>query len=116
MCLMECGQPVYPLEIVRTMRDQRAMMIQTPVSPAHLLSSCHCLGHPLGVYHWLSAFSCWDNAEYYTANDAMLNKQQKMTLLTFKTAAGYNVSSSIKEEGGLVLAPRLPELETMMQL
>uniref|UniRef100_A0A672TBL8 Tyrosine-protein phosphatase non-receptor type 4-like n=1 Tax=Sinocyclocheilus grahami TaxID=75366 RepID=A0A672TBL8_SINGR len=30
MCLMECGQPVYPLEIVRTMRDQRAMMIQTP--------------------------------------------------------------------------------------
>lgn len=31
LCLMECGQPVYPLEIVRTMRDQRAMMIQTPV-------------------------------------------------------------------------------------
>uniref|UniRef100_A0A673H563 Tyrosine-protein phosphatase n=1 Tax=Sinocyclocheilus rhinocerous TaxID=307959 RepID=A0A673H563_9TELE len=30
MCQMECGQPVYPLEIVRTMRDQRAMMIQTP--------------------------------------------------------------------------------------
>uniref|UniRef100_A0A674MQJ6 Tyrosine-protein phosphatase n=1 Tax=Takifugu rubripes TaxID=31033 RepID=A0A674MQJ6_TAKRU len=30
LCLMECGQPVYPLEIVRTMRDQRAMMIQTP--------------------------------------------------------------------------------------
>ncbi|KAI4904966.1 hypothetical protein NFI96_018647 [Prochilodus magdalenae] len=30
MCLMECSQPVYPLEIVRTMRDQRAMMIQTP--------------------------------------------------------------------------------------
>uniref|UniRef100_A0A673I693 protein-tyrosine-phosphatase n=1 Tax=Sinocyclocheilus rhinocerous TaxID=307959 RepID=A0A673I693_9TELE len=30
MCLMECGQPVYPLEIMRTMRDQRAMMIQTP--------------------------------------------------------------------------------------
>lgn len=30
MCLMECGQPVYPLDIVRTMRDQRAMMIQTP--------------------------------------------------------------------------------------
>uniref|UniRef100_A0AAR2KED5 Protein-tyrosine-phosphatase n=1 Tax=Pygocentrus nattereri TaxID=42514 RepID=A0AAR2KED5_PYGNA len=32
MCLMECSQPVYPLDIVRTMRDQRAMMIQTPVS------------------------------------------------------------------------------------
>ncbi|XP_036964864.1 tyrosine-protein phosphatase non-receptor type 4 isoform X2 [Acanthopagrus latus] len=30
LCLMECGQPVYPLDIVRTMRDQRAMMIQTP--------------------------------------------------------------------------------------
>uniref|UniRef100_A0A8C2KU91 protein-tyrosine-phosphatase n=1 Tax=Cyprinus carpio TaxID=7962 RepID=A0A8C2KU91_CYPCA len=43
MCLMECGQPVHPLEIVRTMRDQRAMMIQTPVSPGHLLFFCHCL-------------------------------------------------------------------------
>lgn len=31
LCLMECSQPVYPLDIVRTMRDQRAMMIQTPV-------------------------------------------------------------------------------------
>lgn len=31
LCLMESGQPVYPLDIVRTMRDQRAMMIQTPV-------------------------------------------------------------------------------------
>ncbi|KAK7169124.1 hypothetical protein R3I93_005197 [Phoxinus phoxinus] len=30
MCLMECSQPVYPLDIVRIMRDQRAMMIQTP--------------------------------------------------------------------------------------
>ncbi|XP_058890056.1 tyrosine-protein phosphatase non-receptor type 4-like isoform X3 [Acipenser ruthenus] len=30
MCLIECNQPVYPLNIVRTMRDQRAMMIQTP--------------------------------------------------------------------------------------
>uniref|UniRef100_A0A8C4LZD4 protein-tyrosine-phosphatase n=1 Tax=Equus asinus asinus TaxID=83772 RepID=A0A8C4LZD4_EQUAS len=30
MCLIECNQPVYPLDIVRTMRDQRAMMIQTP--------------------------------------------------------------------------------------
>uniref|UniRef100_A0A8C6GR50 Tyrosine-protein phosphatase non-receptor type n=1 Tax=Mus spicilegus TaxID=10103 RepID=A0A8C6GR50_MUSSI len=30
MCLVECNQPVYPLDIVRTMRDQRAMMIQTP--------------------------------------------------------------------------------------
>ncbi|XP_077129386.1 tyrosine-protein phosphatase non-receptor type 4 isoform X2 [Ranitomeya variabilis] len=30
MCLMERNQSVYPLDIVRTMRDQRAMMIQTP--------------------------------------------------------------------------------------
>uniref|UniRef100_A0A672NVS9 protein-tyrosine-phosphatase n=1 Tax=Sinocyclocheilus grahami TaxID=75366 RepID=A0A672NVS9_SINGR len=30
MCLIETGQSVYPLDIVRTMRDQRAMMIQTP--------------------------------------------------------------------------------------
>ncbi len=32
MCSIENGQLVYPLDIVRTMRDQRAMMIQTPVS------------------------------------------------------------------------------------
>uniref|UniRef100_A0A8B9RLV7 protein-tyrosine-phosphatase n=1 Tax=Astyanax mexicanus TaxID=7994 RepID=A0A8B9RLV7_ASTMX len=32
MCLIERSQSVYPLDIVRTMRDQRAMMIQTPVS------------------------------------------------------------------------------------
>ncbi|XP_043227640.1 tyrosine-protein phosphatase non-receptor type 4-like [Amphibalanus amphitrite] len=30
MCLIEANQPVYPLELVRTMRRQRAMMIQTP--------------------------------------------------------------------------------------
>ena len=29
MCLIEANQPVYPIEIARTMRDQRAMMIQT---------------------------------------------------------------------------------------
>lgn len=28
LCLMEAGQPVYPLDIVQTMRKQRAMMIQ----------------------------------------------------------------------------------------
>ena len=32
MCLMEANQPVYPLDIVRQMRDQRAMLIQTAVS------------------------------------------------------------------------------------
>nr|NP_001027610.1 tyrosine phosphatase [Ciona intestinalis]BAB00633.1 tyrosine phosphatase [Ciona intestinalis] len=30
MCLIEANQPVYPIEIARAMRDQRAMMIQTP--------------------------------------------------------------------------------------
>ncbi|TKC39868.1 hypothetical protein EI555_020562 [Monodon monoceros] len=29
MCLMERNLPVYPLDIVRKMRDQRAMMVQT---------------------------------------------------------------------------------------
>ncbi|KAL8615564.1 hypothetical protein ACOMHN_016141 [Nucella lapillus] len=29
LCLMEANQPVYPLTIVRQMRDQRAMLIQT---------------------------------------------------------------------------------------
>ncbi|XP_067861248.1 tyrosine-protein phosphatase non-receptor type 3-like isoform X1 [Heptranchias perlo] len=29
MCLIENSQPVYPLDIVRTTRDQRAMMVQT---------------------------------------------------------------------------------------
>lgn len=28
LCLMEAGEPIYPLEIVKTMREQRAMMIQ----------------------------------------------------------------------------------------
>uniref|UniRef100_A0A7E4UW84 PDZ domain-containing protein n=1 Tax=Panagrellus redivivus TaxID=6233 RepID=A0A7E4UW84_PANRE len=28
-CLIEANEPVYPLDIVRTMRDQRAMLIQT---------------------------------------------------------------------------------------
>ena len=32
MCLIEANQPVYPLDIVRQMRDQRAMLIQTAVS------------------------------------------------------------------------------------
>lgn len=32
MCLTERNLPVYPLDIVRKMRDQRAMMVQTSVS------------------------------------------------------------------------------------
>lgn len=31
-CLVEANEPVYPLDIVRVMRDQRAMAIQTAVS------------------------------------------------------------------------------------
>ncbi|XP_053915122.1 tyrosine-protein phosphatase non-receptor type 3 isoform X4 [Cuculus canorus] len=31
MCLIERNQPVYPLDIVRKMRDQRAMMVQTSI-------------------------------------------------------------------------------------
>jgi len=31
MCLIEANQPVYPLNIVRQMREQRAMLIQTSV-------------------------------------------------------------------------------------
>jgi len=30
LCLIEENQPVYPIQIARSMRDQRAMMIQTP--------------------------------------------------------------------------------------
>ncbi len=36
MCLIEANQPVYPLDIVRQMRDQRAMLIQTAVSYQHI--------------------------------------------------------------------------------
>lgn len=32
MCLIEANEPVYPLDIVKAMRDQRAMLIQTTVS------------------------------------------------------------------------------------
>ncbi|CDR00089.1 unnamed protein product [Oncorhynchus mykiss] len=29
LSLLESGRPVFPLDIIRTLRDQRAMMIQT---------------------------------------------------------------------------------------
>lgn len=32
LCLMEAGEPIYPLDIVQIMREQRAMMIQNAVS------------------------------------------------------------------------------------
>lgn len=31
-CLIEANEPIYPLDLVKAMRDQRAMMIQTAVS------------------------------------------------------------------------------------
>ena len=44
MCLMEANQPVYPLNIVRQMRDQRAMLIQTSVSETAMLRVvCLCV-------------------------------------------------------------------------
>lgn len=36
LCLIEAEEPVYPLEIVRTMREQRSMMIQNAVSRKNL--------------------------------------------------------------------------------
>lgn len=37
LALMEAHEPVYPLDIVRTMRDQRACMVQNVVSIIYLL-------------------------------------------------------------------------------
>lgn len=58
MCLIERNLPVYPLDIVRKMRDQRAMMVQTSVSRKpfdkssndgrRLLSPCRGLDLPKG--------------------------------------------------------------------
>ncbi|UYV61017.1 PTPN3 [Cordylochernes scorpioides] len=43
MCLIEANEPVYPLDIVKTMRDQRAMLIQTAVSTGCIpISNCCC--------------------------------------------------------------------------
>ncbi|XP_075442068.1 tyrosine-protein phosphatase non-receptor type 3 isoform X2 [Ascaphus truei] len=52
MCLIEQNQPVYPLDIVRQMRDQRAMMVQTSsqykfVCEAILRVYKDCLVRPL---------------------------------------------------------------------
>lgn len=32
LCMLECTEPVNPLDIVRVMRNQRGMLVQTPVS------------------------------------------------------------------------------------
>lgn len=39
-CLIESNEPVYPLDIVRVMRDQRPMMIQTP---EQFTFTCECI-------------------------------------------------------------------------
>ncbi|XP_060523281.1 tyrosine-protein phosphatase non-receptor type 4 isoform X2 [Cylas formicarius] len=41
VCLMEAGEPVYPLEIVKTMREQRAMMIQNASQYRFVCESVH---------------------------------------------------------------------------
>ncbi|KAG5895022.1 hypothetical protein JTB14_014761 [Gonioctena quinquepunctata] len=41
LCLMEAGEPVYPLEIVKTMREQRAMMIQNASQYRFVCESVH---------------------------------------------------------------------------
>ncbi|KAL3274548.1 hypothetical protein HHI36_015929 [Cryptolaemus montrouzieri] len=41
MCLIENGEPVYPLEIVKTMREQRAMMIQNASQYRFVCESVH---------------------------------------------------------------------------
>ncbi|XKL66206.1 hypothetical protein PGB90_009626 [Kerria lacca] len=41
MCLIEANEPVYPLDIVRQMRDQRVMMIQTPSQYRFVCSCVH---------------------------------------------------------------------------
>nr|XP_023021973.1 tyrosine-protein phosphatase non-receptor type 4 [Leptinotarsa decemlineata] len=41
LCLMEAGEPIYPLEIVKTMREQRAMMIQNASQYRFVCESVH---------------------------------------------------------------------------
>ncbi|XP_044253783.1 tyrosine-protein phosphatase non-receptor type 4 [Tribolium madens] len=41
LCLIEAGEPVYPLEIVKTMREQRAMMIQNASQYRFVCESVH---------------------------------------------------------------------------
>ena len=50
MCLIEANQPVYPLDIVRQMRDQRAMLIQTSVRPSY-----KALRRRVSVAWWIAA-------------------------------------------------------------
>lgn len=68
MYLIEANQPVYPLTIVRQMRDQRAMLIQTSVSHISLylhtdanvfiVSQVTCYLHTDGNVFIVSQISC----------------------------------------------------------
>lgn len=44
MSLLDRGKPVFPLEIVKTLRDQRAMMVQTTVQTNAMLTQFNTLG------------------------------------------------------------------------
>ena len=45
LCMLECVEPVNPLDIVRVMRNQRGMLVQTPVSCPVIINHyyCYCL-------------------------------------------------------------------------
>lgn len=43
LALMEAREPVYPLDIVRTMRDQRACMVQNVVREIILICMYTCI-------------------------------------------------------------------------
>ncbi|XP_065205473.1 tyrosine-protein phosphatase non-receptor type 4 [Planococcus citri] len=55
MCLIEANEPVYPLDIVRQMRDQRVMMIQTP-SQYRFVCSCVHYAYTEGLVKPLAEF------------------------------------------------------------
>ncbi|XP_075237521.1 protein tyrosine phosphatase Meg isoform X2 [Lycorma delicatula] len=56
LCLIEANQPVYPLDIVRQMRDQRAMMVQT-ASQYRFVCSCIHHAYSEGLVKPLPEFS-----------------------------------------------------------
>jgi len=56
LCLIEANQPVYPLDIVRSMRDQRAMMIQNAVSKSCLLYLYGLILLNLLIYYHIISF------------------------------------------------------------
>lgn len=96
LCLMECGQPVYPLDIVRTMRDQRAMMIQTPVC-RHMVLSVQLL--PAALNHQLKyLFSLsLHQSQYRFVCEAILKVYEEGLVKPLKTAI-YQQREKVDEE------------------